>query len=242
VRGVPRLPLREAQRVEGLGNARLRGVPCGPGCDTWCGANARGRTGACRRSRPHRREPSRAPRRVGGGAGRPGLCGARCAASCGAQCGACALGRRPRPLVAVWHARCVGRGGVRCEQHARAPPWPLRGPCRAPLRGGARSSATSALCRKGRGGILVTERSPPFFKELQTSTTTLLVWVGARGPSRGQPPPGGQIGGRATPADPRAVRAWGVEAGPPPLAPRIERDVVPRMGALGSVRDPRGRG
>ena len=165
----------------------------------------------CECPRPHggvpplAASPTRAVSRAAarrGGAGRPRLRGARCAASCGAQCGACALGRRPRPLVAVWHARCVGRGGVRCEQHARAPPWPLRGPCRAPLRGGARSSATSALCRKGRGGILVTERSPPFFKELQTSTTTLLVWVGARGPSRGQPPPVRQIGGRATPADP----------------------------------------
>ena len=34
VRGGHCLPLREAQRVEGLGNARLRGVPCGAGCDT----------------------------------------------------------------------------------------------------------------------------------------------------------------------------------------------------------------
>jgi hypothetical protein len=67
-----------------------------------------------------------------------------------------------------------------------------------------------------------------------------LGW--SSGPLQRAPPPVGQIGGRATPADPRAVRAWGVEAGPPPLAPRIERDVVPRMGALGSVRDPRGRG
>ena len=114
----------------------------------------------------------------------------------------------PPPTAAGRCMACAVRGsrGVRCEHCARAPPWPLRGPCRAPLRGGARSSATSALCRKGRGGILVTERSPPFFKELQTSTTTLLVWVGARGPSRGQPPPLARLEGAPPPQTPMAAR------------------------------------
>ena len=115
---------------------------------------------------------------------------------------------RPPPTAAGRCMACAVRGsrGVRCEHCARAPPWPLRGPCRAPLRGGARSSATSALCRKGRGGILVTERSPPFFKELQTSTTTLLVWVGARDPSRGHPPPLARLEGAPPPQTPMAAR------------------------------------
>ena len=45
-----------------------------------------------------------------------------------------------------------------------------------------------------------------FFKELQTSTTTLLVWVGARGPSRGQPPPLARLEGAPPPQTPMAAR------------------------------------
>ena len=95
-----RLPLREAQRVQGLGTARLRGVGCGAGWDTWCGARApRPREGrAAARGRVYgghlaRRGASGPPRarRVrlrGGGA----WC---CCTRYGTQCGARALGRRP---------------------------------------------------------------------------------------------------------------------------------------------------
>ena len=189
MRGVPRLPLREAQRVEGLGNARLRGVPCGAGAThgvVRMPAAARGRAAARGLT-----DESRLARRGASGAARAGPA----SVVPGAPPAVAHSAVRVRSAAAHGRWSLYGmrgvwvEGGVRCEHCARAPPWPLRGPCRAPLRGGARSSATSALCRKGRGGILVTERSPPFFKELQTSTTTLLVWVGARGPSRGQPPP-----------------------------------------------------
>ena len=45
VQGLPRLPMREGQHVEGLVTARLRGVPCGAGRSAWCGAPARRRAG-----------------------------------------------------------------------------------------------------------------------------------------------------------------------------------------------------
>ena len=132
--GVARLPLREAQRVEGLGTARLRGVGCGAGCDTQCGVRTRGRTG--RAAARGRTDGSRFVHRdASARRGRVRLCDVWCAARCGAQCGACALGRRPRPLVAsVWHAGCVGlRSGAsstrtlllgrwRDPQHTRTPP------------------------------------------------------------------------------------------------------------------------
>ena len=98
---------------------------------------------------------------------------------------------RPPPTAAGRCMACAVRGsrGVRCEQHARAPPWPLRGPCRAPLRGGARSSATSALCRKGRGGILVTERSAPFSKSCKHQLRPSWFGLELGTPPEGSPPP-----------------------------------------------------
>ena len=76
-----------------------------------------------------------------------------CGASCGAQCGAHALGRRTAAARSLDGMR--GVGGLRSgrEQHARAPPRPLEGCCRAPRfeEECAHPSATSALWRGGGG-------------------------------------------------------------------------------------------
>ena len=136
VRGVTHLPLREAQCVEGLGTARMRGVPSGAVCDAQCGVRARGRMGrAAARGHPDGSRLAR-PRRVGARRGPAPASGVPwCAARCGAQCGAHALGRRPRPLVAGWHAGVRGRSwvwGGAASKRAWGSSLAAEGPCRAP--------------------------------------------------------------------------------------------------------------
>ena len=205
MRGVPRLPLREAQRVEGLGNARLRGVPCGAGAThgvVRMPAAARGRAAARGLT-----DESRLARRGASGAARAG------------------------PASVVPGAPpAVPHSAVRVRLAAAHGRWSLYGMRGAWVEGGqvraarARSSlaAEGALPRasarrsalerheralqKGEGWDSRDRALGSFFKELQTSTTTLLVWVGARGPSRGQPPPFARLEGAPPPQTPMAAR------------------------------------
>ena len=149
-----RLPLREAQRVQGLGRARRRSTCCGAGWGTSCGARAR-EGGAAARGRADggrlaRRGASGPPRtrRVllrGGGAW---CC---CTSRYGAQCGTKALGRRPaaggrHAWWRRWHV-VSGCGAARCS---RGRPNGRGSGHRSPTR-------TSALVaprgRSGRGGV-----------------------------------------------------------------------------------------
>ena len=174
VRGVPRLPLCEAQRVEGLGTARLRGVPCGAGCDTQCGVRARGRTGrAAARGGTH---GSRLARRAASGAARAGPA----SVVPGAPPGVAHSAVRMR-LAAVrgrWSLDGMrgfvgvrGCGGARRASARGGPLWPLRDPAARPAR---RSAPRAPLCRKGGITILVAAPScegGPFLGALSQSTS-----------------------------------------------------------------------
>ena len=129
--------------------------------------------GACRRSRRHPREPTRAPRRVGAArAGPPLWCLVRRQVWHIVRCV-----RAWSPSAAA--GRCMAWGGawaswVREARRASArggPLWPLRDPAARPAR---RSAPRAPLCRKGGITILVAAPScegGPFLGALSQSTS-----------------------------------------------------------------------
>ena len=152
-------------------------------------ANARGRTGgrAAARGRTDGSRLAR-PRRVGARRGpAPASVVPWCGASCGAQCGAHALGRR----TGRWSLDGMcGVGGLRSgrEQHARAPPRPLEGCCRAPRFEEERAPERHERALEGRGGVhsgcargTLRGRGPAFLRRP-------LSGVRASAGCRGKPP------------------------------------------------------